>query len=426
MAVEWDTIGKVASGVRLMAAAPQGRAAGAPVEPLGLVLDALRTHGALTRAALVQVTGLSRTTVSGLLGALRHEGLVDGVPDRTAVATGGRPAALLALTTRAGLAVGVDLGRRHVRVVVADLGQRLLGERVERVEVDDHADRALDLAATLALGTVEEVGGSSADVLGVGLGVPAPLDVDGSVGASNILPGWVGRTPGTELSERLGLPVAAENDANLGALAEATWGAGRGRSLVFYLKAATGIGGGIVQAGTLLRGASGTAGEIGHLTVDDSGAVCRCGNRGCLELTAGGAALVGQLATSGLAVRDIADVVRAAASGDAGARRVLADAGDAIGLAIAGLVNLLNPQIVVMGGELSLAGDLVLDSLRARVQRCAVAPAAAAVSVVVGVLGDRAEALGAALLVLRASSHADDPLLRRVLASEAIAARAAG
>lgn len=383
-------------------------------QPLRQVVDLLRTRGSLTRAEIGLATGLSRTSVSGLVGELRRHGLLDDVRDRDTVQTGGRPAALVALTPAAGLAVGVDVGRTHLRVVVADLGHRVVAEGVRRFDVDGRAEAALDAAADLVREQLAAAG--HGDVAGVGLGIPAPLDRVGRVGSSNILPGWLGRLPAEELGERLGAPVTTTNDANLGALAEALWGAGRGHRLVVYVKLATGIGAGIVDDGRIFGGASGTAGEIGHTTVSDVGAVCRCGNRGCLEMLAGGPALVAQLAYSGLQVSGIAELVRLAREGDPGCRRVLTDAGDHIGLALANLVNLVNPEVVVVGGELGTSGELLLGSLRARVERNAVAPAAACVRVVPAQLGDRAEALGAALLVLREPTRNGEAVMTRLAA----------
>ena len=390
------------------------RPGGPAQDPLRQVLEALRTGGALTRAELGHVTGLSRTTVSGVLVDLRRRGLVADVLDRAAVPTGGRPATAVALEARAGLAVGVDLGRTHLRVAVADLGHRVLAEEVVRLDVDGHAEEALSTAVRQVDRLLAVAGGDRSLALGVGLGIPAPLDAEGRVGSSMILPGWLGRSPGSELQARLGLPVQVENDANLGALAEALWGAGRGARLVVHVKAATGIGAGIVDGGRIFRGASGTAGEIGHTTVSDSGAVCRCGNRGCLELVAGGPALLDQLRQSGVGVRGVSDLVRAAQEGDVSCRRVLADAGEVIGLAVSNLVNLLNPDVVVFGGELGLSGELVLGTLRPRVTRSSLAAAAAVLRVVPAQLGDRAEALGGVLLVLREPQRFGDDLPARV------------
>ncbi len=376
------------------------------LETAGPLVGLLRARGPLTRAALGEATGLSRTTVSNVLMELRRRDLLADA-DADAVPTGGRPAGLVALTARAGLAVGVDLGRTHVRVAVADSGHRVLAEDAVRFDVDGDADGALATAVRLVTAALRSAHATVGRVLGIGLGVPAPLDADGRVGSSNILPGWVGRAPADELARLTGVPVRAENDANLGGLAEALWGAGRDHRLVVYIKAASGIGAGLLVDGQVYRGASGTAGELGHTVVSETGPVCRCGNRGCLEMLAGGPALLALLSPSGLPVKTLADLVARARDGDPGCRRVLADAGEYLGMAVANLVNLVNPELIVFGGELGLAEELVLTTLRARVQRASLPPSGLAVSVVPAVLGDRAEALGGALMALRETHRFD-------------------
>jgi predicted NBD/HSP70 family sugar kinase len=377
----------------------------APDPSSGLVA-LLRSRGPLTRAALGEATGLSRTTVSNLAMDLRRRGLLADA-DGDAVPTGGRPAGLVALTAQAGLAIGVDLGRTHIRVAIADGGHRVLAEQALRFDVDGDADGALRTAVRLVSAQLREIRATPARVIGIGLGIPAPLDSDGRVGSSNILPGWVGRAPADELQAVTWIPVRAENDANLGGLAEALWGAGRGHRLVVYIKAASGIGAGLLVDGRVFRGASGTAGELGHTVVADNGPVCRCGNRGCLEMLAGGPALVAQLSPSGLPVKTVADLVARARDGDPGCRRVLADAGEYLGMAVGNLVNLLNPGLIVFGGELGLAEDLVLATLRSRLMRSALPSSARAVRVEPAVLGDRAESLGGALLALRETDRFD-------------------
>jgi predicted NBD/HSP70 family sugar kinase len=202
------------------------------------------------------------------------------------------------------------------------------------------------------------------------------------------------------MADRLGMPVLTENDANLGALAESAWGAGAGYDQVAYIKAATGIGGGLVQDGHLFRGTTGTAGEIGHTTVAEDGPICRCGNRGCLELYAGGAALLTALHHSHPDVETLEQVVELAHAGHPACMRVLADAGRHIGVAIANLINLFNPRRIIVGGELSRGGDMLLDPMRVAAQRSAVQTAVDAVDIVPGVLGQRAEVLGGLALVL--------------------------
>jgi predicted NBD/HSP70 family sugar kinase len=367
--------------------------------------EALRVLGPSTRADLAAATGLSRATISATLGDLTDAQLVVEPGGTTpAGPTGGRPASVVQLSSAAGVAVGVDIGRRHLNVAVADLAHTVLAERGLRLAPHEEHTAAvmLDHAAALVHEVLAAAGHSIEAVVGVGLGLPAPVvSSTGLIGASNILPAWSGLTPADELSNRLDVPVCVENDANLGALSEHLWGAGRASRSLVYLKLATGIGGGIVIDGRLFRGVSGTAGEIGHLTLDAQGDVCRCGNRGCLELVAGGTALVDVLRRTHPEVQTLQDLVRLAVAGDAPCRRLVADAGSHLGVALGGMVNLVNPDLVVVGGELGHAGEVLLGPLRHALSRSAVPSAVDAVSVVQGVLGERAEMLGAVALVLR-------------------------
>jgi predicted NBD/HSP70 family sugar kinase len=366
------------------------------------IADALRRLGPATRAELGAITRLSRATVSAGLSALVEAGLVVETGEAVPVGpAGGRPPGLVRLAPAAGLAVGVDVGRTHLRVAVADLGHQVLGERSMRFERGKPAGEVIDAAADLVGSELCAAGVRLADVIGVGLGLPAPLDQrSGRISWSSILPEWAGLAAGDELAARLGRPVIVDNDANLGALAEALWGAGRGIDTLVYVKVATGIGAGLVLDGRLFRGVSGQAGEIGHFTLDEHGEVCRCGNRGCLELVAGGAALVAALRRTHGELDSVEDVVALAVAGDAAARRMIADAGEHLGVAAGGLVNLVNPQRLILGGELSRAGDLLLEPLRRALRRSAVRPAADAVDVVGSELDDRSEVLGAVAVVL--------------------------
>jgi predicted NBD/HSP70 family sugar kinase len=361
------------------------------------LLGLLRERGPMTQADLARASGLSPATVSSIARELRDEGWLEE-------AERGRRSAL-ALSRSAGVAVGIDFGHSHVRVAVSDLAHAVLAEAEEPVDVDHSADQGIALAGRLVRGLLEEVGAGADRVTGVGMGVPGPLRRDtGEIGDSAILPGWIGARPEALMEGELGMPVRVENDANLGALAEIVWGAGRGRSDVVYVKVATGVGAGLVLNGRVYHGAGGTAGEIGHVTIDERGPVCRCGNRGCLEAFAGADAVLEPLRLhhgDGLTLRR---VVARALEGDLGCRRVIHDAGRALGLAIAGTCNLLAPEQVIVGGELAQAGEVLLDPVRDVVGRAAIG-ATRRVPVTAGVLGERAEVLGAVALVLRESQR---------------------
>ena len=356
------------------------------------LLHLLRAQGAMTQAQLARASGLSPATVSSIARELRDEGWV----------TGGKRTAL-SLSRTAGVAVGIDFDHAHVRVAIADLAHNVLAEASEPLDVDHEADEGIGLAGKMVRELLHDVGAGHERVTGVGMGLPGPLRRDtGQIGDSAILPGWIGARPEEMMSEELGLDVRVENDANLGALAEIVWGAGRGCSELLYVKVASGVGAGLVLNGRLYEGHAGTAGEIGHVTVDESGPVCRCGNRGCLEVYAGADAVLDPLRRRHGARITLRQVIALAQEGDLGCQRVIADAGRSLGLAIAGTCNLLAPERVIVGGELAAAGEILLEPLRTIAQRSAIA-SLRATPVLQGVLGDRAEVLGAVALVLRES-----------------------
>jgi predicted NBD/HSP70 family sugar kinase len=370
------------------------------------VVDALRRHGSVSRGDLARLTGLSRTTISTLVADLKERGLIVERPGADAAGSGaqrrrGRRPILLSLNAQAGTALGIDFDHRHVRVAVADLSGEVLAERFAEVDVDPDASTALAVAVDMVGDVLAEAGTESDQLVGVVLGLPGPIDRrTGIVGSSFILPGWVDVDSGRYLSSKLEHDVRVENDANLGALGEAAFGAGRGLSDIVYIKLSSGIGSGLVLGGRLYRGAIGLAGELGHIQVRPEGAVCRCGSRGCLETIASTKALI-ELLRPGhgddLTVRGLLD---ASAAGDVASRRVIGDAGHAVGRVLADVCNYLNPAAIVVGGELSAAGEPLFAAIRHAVDRHALSEAARSVEIKPAVLGERAEVLGALALVI--------------------------
>ena len=366
------------------------------------VVDVLRLRGRTSQADLARATGLSRTTVHTVIGELKEAGVVLEVDGARPGGASGRPGVQLVLQSTSRAVLGIDFGHSHVQVAVADLAHNVLAERRRDLDVNHHAKEALDSAAVMAAEALAEAGIDRSRVIGAGIGIPGPVDRErGTAGSATILPGWVGLRIADAMQKRLGLPVDIENDANLGALAELTWGAGRDCTNFTYIKAATGIGAGLVIDGALLRGASGTAGEIGHTTLDERGALCYCGNRGCLETVASGPAITRLVAEGNGEVPSLADVIERAAAGDIRCRRAISDAGREIGVAVAGLCNLINPERVIIGGLLSRAGNILLQPIRESIRRHAVQAAAARVDVRPASFVERAELLGALALALR-------------------------
>lgn len=366
------------------------------------VAAVLRARGPRTRAELIGLTGLSRPTISAALGDLTAAGLLSEETGPPTGPTGGRPASVFRLARGAGLAVGVDIGRRHIRVAVADLGHRVLVDYPAELDLDadDHPHAALDIAARQVDAALASLAAGRAEVVGIGLGIPAPVTRAGRIGSPALLPAWADLTPEAELTRRLGVPVRVDNDANLGALGEHVWGAGQGSSDLVYVKVATGIGAGIVLDGRIYRGSAGTAGELGHITLDARGPVCRCGNRGCVELSAGGRALLRHARVTHPHLASLVELVELASLGDPGCRRLLADAGRQLGYALGGLLNLVNPERIVVGGELGAATELLLEPLQRGLADTAMAAAVDAVAVVPAHLGARASALGGVALAL--------------------------
>jgi predicted NBD/HSP70 family sugar kinase len=378
------------------------------------LIASLRQDGPASRAELVRRTGLSRVTISGLVADLLDRGIVveredpDGPSGRGA----GRRPSVLTLGPAAGTVLGVDFGHTHLRVVAADLSGQVLAEGHRAVDVDRSAAEALDEATALIDALLKDARIDADDVIGVGMGLPGPIDSrTGVVGSSVILPGWAGLHPADELQRRLGFPVEVDNDANLGALAEVLFGAARGARDAVYVKVSSGVGAGLFVGGRIHHGASGITGELGHTLVDPNGTMCRCGNRGCLETRAAAPALLDILRPTYGDDLTADDIVRLANDGDVGCSRVLGDAGQLIGRALAEVCNLLNPELIVVGGELSGAGAPLLKGIRDAVDRYALPAVASAVDLRAGLLGSRAEVLGAVALIIRDSRQVS-PALR--------------
>jgi predicted NBD/HSP70 family sugar kinase len=365
------------------------------------VVEHVVRTGAPTQAEIARHTGLSPATVSSIVRALADEGLVELLD----TVSSGRRARAVRLSRSTGLAAGVDFGRTHVRVAVAAPSHEVLAEIEVPAERGYPAGEGIAVAREVLTDLVRSVGADPGEVAGLGVGIPGPVDSRTSrVGSGSILPEWVGEPLRDLVEGAFGIPTLIENDANLGALAEQTWGIGAGVDDLVYIKVSTGIGAGVVVDGHLYRGGSGTAGEIGHTTVDTMGPVCRCGNRGCLELEAAVPVILDHLAASHGPGLTIDRVVELLDQGDVPTRRVLENAGRALGTAVAGLCNLLNPSLIVIGGDLARASHAVLDSVRDVLWQVAVPSAAEHVRLAVSPLGERAQVLGALALVFQ-SDH---------------------
>jgi predicted NBD/HSP70 family sugar kinase len=363
------------------------------------VVDVLRRDGTQTQAELARATGLSAASVSNIVRGLRAAGTVSV----RNTSSNGRRARAVTLLRPPGTVVAVDFAVDRIRVAVGDSDGNMLARESIAYEVAADAPRAIRRAAWLAETTLSGARIDQGTVASVVASVPGPIEPDtGAVGAISCLPRWAGFRPAEALQERLGLPVGAENDANLAVLAERRLGAAQGAEHVIHLILGEGVGAGIVMAGQLFRGAGGTAGEIGHIGLDSRGQVCRCGNRGCLETFVGTGYLLNMLPrhydlVPGTDRARLNDVVASALRDDPGSRRIIAEAGTALGQGTAIMTNLFNPERVVVGGDLAEAGDLLLEPMRRAMELGTLGGALARLELVPSALGEDAPLRGALL-----------------------------
>jgi predicted NBD/HSP70 family sugar kinase len=362
------------------------------------VIAAVQDHPRASRADVARYTGLSTTTVSTLVAELVAAGVL--VESGTTVPpAGGRPAVALGLHPRTGAVVGVHLGHAGTRVVVTGLDGRVLSEQAHRSDVDHEPARSLDRVGATADALLDETAVDRHRVFGVGVAVSAPVLQSRLLAAPPMLLDWGEVDIAGRITRRLGLPVYLGNDATLGATAEWRLGAGRGTDDLIYVMLSEGVGAGLVLGGRVHDGATGAAGEFGHVRAVADGHICRCGSRGCVETVAGARALVSALTHTRGPDCTLADLVRLAEH-DAGVRRLLADAGRAIGHALAGLCTVLDPRVVVLGGDVAVgaSGQVLVDAVRDALHQALPPVANHDLHVAQSALGARAEALGAALL----------------------------
>ena len=353
-----------------------------------------RSGESVSQADLVRRTGLASGTVSTIVRDLAAAGIV------ATVAGSGRRGTAVRLAPGAGLVGGIDFGHRHVAVAVGDMAGTILAEERRSLETTHSAAAGLGLARDLLTDLLKRVDASDANVRNIGLGLPAPMS-DNIVMSSAILPGWVGVNAQEAAAEALGTPVLIENDANLGALAEFRYGHGRGHRNIVFVKVSSGVGAGLILDGELFRGGDGSAGEIGHVTLDERGPICRCGSRGCLEAYASTGTAVAMM-TGHLENADLDSVIAAARGGNVAAQRVFEDAGLHLGWGLAALVNLLAPDVVIVGGDMARAGDMLLEPAIAGLRRHVLADSTAT-PVIVAALAERASLIGALTLAIDAT-----------------------
>ncbi len=365
----------------------------------GAILQLVRSGQAATRADLAAMTGLARSTVAQRVDALLARGLLVSRGDSPS--TGGRPATLLAFNDGAGVVLCGDLGATHSRVAVTDLGGTVLAQTRHEIAIAEGPEVVLGWLEATFDGLLDEVGRGHDAVRGVGVGLPGPVEfATGRPVSPPIMPGWDRYPVGDRLATRYGVPALVDNDVNIMAVGE-HWSTWRHEAFLLFVKMGTGIGSGIVAGGHVHRGADGAAGDIGHIHVPDhDDIVCRCGNRGCLEAFAGGGAMAARLREAGLDTHTSLDVVDRVRAGHPVATQLIREAGRAVGGVLATCVNMLNPAVIVIGGDLARTDEPLLAGVREVVYRRSLPLATGRLRIVPSRLDDEAGVVGAAVMVI--------------------------
>jgi len=377
------------------------------------VLNAVRRHGTLSRAQLTEKTGLTSGAITYIVEELLRARLLNEVGHGKS--SGGRRPVLLTLNPGAVHAIGVNLGVGHMVAVVLDLGARVVHRVVAETPGGAPVPEVVDRMVRLIDRLIAESGLARDSVNGVGVGVPGQHDLDHGIVRFSPNLGWRNVPFREMLAARVPWPVILDNDVRAATLAEKWYGVGRDVDMFACVFVGTGVGAGIVMHGQLLRGPSGTAGELGHTTLVEDGPRCSCGNYGCLEalisrravvrraaadMTNGRPGLIRELSGGDPACVTLEMVIEAAREGDVGATAALRQAGHYLGIALANLVNLFNPRVVAVGGSVARAGELLMGPARTTLKARALAEPRSLVQLVTPSLHDPG-AVGAATLVSR-------------------------
>jgi predicted NBD/HSP70 family sugar kinase len=375
----------------------------------------LRDGNGRTRSELAELTGLARSTIAARVDELMATGLV--APAGEARSSGGRPPTRFAFDPHARVVLAADLGATHATVAVTDLGAEVIAETTETIRISDGPEPVLNRLWQIWSGILQSADRTEQDVAGVGIGVPGPVEfATGRPRNPPIMPGWDGFDIPAYIRAFVDDPVLVDNDVNLMALGEfdADW---RNVRHLLFVKIATGIGAGIVSDGRLNRGAQGSAGDLGHVQAHNAPAVeCTCGNLGCLEAVAAGPAIAARLRDRGLDVDSTSDVVDLVKAGNTPALQAVRQAGRDIGAVLATCVNLLNPDVIVIGGPLAEAGEYLLAGVREVVYHRSPPLATQQLRISPSHTGTHAGVRGASAMVIQAvlaPDAVDELLLRR-------------
>lgn len=380
-----------------------------------ILIDLIRNYGEISKSELVTFTDYSRTKITSCIDSLLNKNII--VVNTVTEYTGGRRSKKFSLNGSFGLVAGVDIGATSVDLGISDFSGKVLLRYSEPASVKDGPIIILGRICSLLEKMLQENGLSQDKLNGIGLGVPGPVDFSvGTLVSPPIMPGW-DRYPIVQTIQQWfpAANVVVDNDVNVMALGEIYQGAGRGVDNLIFVKIGTGIGAGIICEGKIYRGASGCAGDIGHIGVDKTGPLCHCGNKGCLEAVAAGPAIAGRALLAAQAgkspillkyyesngnILQAEDIGNASREGDALAIEVIRESGQFIGDVLAGLVNFYNPGMIVIGGGVSNLGDLLLSSVRQSVLRRSLPLATRDLLIVFSEIGKDAGVIGAINLAM--------------------------
>jgi len=381
-----------------------------------VVFRAIREAGTISRADLAKQTGLNPATLTHITRELLGHGLITEAG--SGAARIGRRSSLLRINSTSGNILAVRLARHNIQGFITDLD---LSETIIHTASSAFLSHPIDSSLPILLDFIETLIANSGvkrqTILGIGISAPGPLDArQGVLVAPPNFPGWNSFPLRQIIQEKTGFTTFLDKDANSAALAEKWFGAGRNLDNFVFILAEDGVGGGVVVNGDLYRGAHDIAGEIGHMTIERNGALCACGNTGCLELyaapyvaanlvrqalAAGRASMVSEWIKHDLNRLNFELVAQAAQQGDRVADEAVQEMARGLGIAAVNVVNAFDPQAVVLGGEISLAGDLILPVVQEYIDQRTISHSDQKVRVLMSELGAKAPVVGAFSLVLR-------------------------
>ena len=383
----------------------------------------------ISRTDLAEEMGLTRAAVTMIVNDLLENGVILEAESRSI--PNGRPPVVLEINPKRGLVAAVDMGATHVNLAIADFSAKIVEEVSLPFDIKQGPEACLAEVKRNLTELLDRYGISISEIMAVGVGVPGPVIKDaGMVMSPPIMPGWDRFPIRKNLEKEWGCPVSLNNDAELGALGEWAYGAGRGEKNLAFIKVGSGIGAGLIINQQIYGGTTGSAGEIGHITIDENGPLCTCGNHGCMEAFAGGNAIALQaknlvesgkrtlLSNTPIEKLTAQDVAECASRGDLPSQAIIMRAGTFIGIAIAGLVNLFNPSSVIIGGGVAQVGDLLTTPIRQAVRERSLHASEQSVHITTAMLGQRSSLIGATVQAINIAIH--DATERKKSASKEI------